>query len=241
MKYLFLAYCLFLSFHSFSQEIYSNNYDWKGIFISGDAKIANFDAGRTDISELFRSSGIDSQIHYSVDPNYVDDRTVFSPTAENLIAGFSALEINPELDGCLIHMTSHGAKGKGFLIRGLGIIPPKFISSVVNSYCGNAPTVILISACYSGQFITSSLAGDNRIILTAAHKNLPSFGCSADEEYTFWDGCIIEEMGKSVTWADLHSNVKTCISSKEKALGVRPSLPQSYFGKNVKDLEVPFQ
>lgn len=79
------------------------------------------------------------------------------------------------------------------------------------------------------------MKGANRIVLTAARADRPSFGCSADTEYTYWDGCMLQELPNSNTWVDLYKNVNSCITKKEALIGVQPSEPQAYFGENTKD------
>ena len=51
--------------------------------------------------------------------------------------------------------------------------------------------MVLVSACYSGVFVGPSMQKKNRIILTAARQDRTSFGCSAENEYTYWDSCLI--------------------------------------------------
>src|SRR5690606_22671305 len=119
---------------------------------------------------------------------------------------FRSIRANPMTEGCLIHMTSHGTRGRGFY---LSRDPPQYLTPAklaqwVNGACGSAPTVILVSACFSGQFIAEGLKGPNRIILTAAVQDRTSFGCSADTTYTYWDGCLLERLHKSGTWQELY-------------------------------------
>ena len=97
----------------------------------------------------------------------------------------------------------------------------------------------MVSACYSGQFI-QPLRADNRIIMTAASAQRPSFGCSEAQEYTFWDGCVIDHFERSSTWENLYTNVKQCIAQKEQQLGYPASQPQAYFGKNMRGLTLDF-
>ena len=228
-KFLSLAILLF----TFSQAAHAVS--WKGIFIAGDDSIENFDAGREDLTQAFSRQGdLVSTAQLSSTRKYIGSRGVLAATAENIVGAFSNLNVKAG-EGCLIHMTSHGAKGKGFYLSLAGILPPQSFSALVNKACGDAPTVILVSACYSGQFITDDLKGPNRIILTAARPDRPSFGCSSDTKYTYWDACLLSEIPNSPTWADLNKNVQACIATKESALGAQPSEPQSFFGANAKD------
>lgn len=207
---------------------------WKGIFIAGDDSIENFDNGREDLTKQFSQMGTLTSSQLSSSDDYIKN-DVLEANAENLISTFEKMSLKSG-EGCLIHMTSHGAKGQGFYLSkaGPGILPPDVFADLVDVACGQEPTVILVSACYSGQFITEKLKGPNRVILTAARSDRPSFGCSEDTEYTYWDGCMLQELPNSKTWVDLYSNVNSCISEKESAMGFDPSEPQAFFGENTK-------
>jgi hypothetical protein len=227
--------CL-LVFTSFAA---SADVTWKSIFISGDDSIANFDNGRKTISSMLAPLGahVENQQHLTSEKR--ESRAgVALATGENVVKAFKSMKVNKATDGCLVFMTSHGAKNQGFYLKQAGILPPQVLGDLVQAACGDAPTVVMISACYSGQFIAPALTGKNRIILTAARNDRPSFGCSADTKYTYWDECIIDNLPSSRTWKDLYAGVSSCISGKESQLGFQPSFPQAFFGENVKDLGI---
>lgn len=229
-KLLFLALFTSLTAHAI---------EWKSLFISGDHSIPNFDNGRKTLSKLLAPLGAyeENQIHLTSDPKEVSENVYFA-NQNNFFAAFSALKVDKKKDGCFIFMTSHGVKGQGFYLSQAGVLPPQVLSEVVDATCGEVPTVLLISACYSGQFIKSELAKDNRVILTAAISDRPSFGCSTDTEYTYWDECVIDSIPHVNTWEELYADVKTCISGKESSLGFQPSLPQGYFGKSMQNQSI---
>jgi Peptidase C13 family len=204
---------------------------WKGIFIAGDDSIDNFDNGREDLTAIFSRKGTLASTQQLSSSDKFIGRDVVEANSQNLINAFGKLGIKAG-EGCFIHMTSHGAKGQGFYLSRAGVLPPASLAALVNRACGQAPTVILVSACYSGQFISEELKGPNRVILTAARADRPSFGCSADTRYTYWDECVLSEVPNSQTWKDLYTNVNACISGKESQLGANPSGPQAYFGAN---------
>lgn len=211
-------------------------FTWKAIFIAGDDSIANFDNGREDLATMLSKLGKIDAIHLSSARNQISQaRGVYPATIQNISKAFMKFPVSELSEGCLVHMTSHGSKHQGFYLSLSGILTPQHFAGLVNERCGNAPTVVLISACYSGQFITESLKGPNRIILTAASAERPSFGCSPDTHYTYWDGCLLEEIPRSETWVQLEQRVRSCITKKETALGVPSSNPQAYFGQNTKN------
>jgi hypothetical protein len=211
---------------------------WKSVLISGDHSIPNFDNGRTVIADILDSLGAyeQDQTHLT-STNSLARGDVRLATLQNIATTFRDLKVDQENDKCFVFMTSHGIKDYGFYLSQGGAITPAQMSTLVNHACGNAPTVVLVSACYSGQFV-EALAGDNRIVMTAAIKDRPSFGCSTDTTYTFWDGCLVDSLPLAATWEELYTDVKSCVTEQEQALGFRPSLPQASFGKNMRNLPV---
>jgi hypothetical protein len=79
----------------------------------------------------------------------------------------------------------------------------------------------------------------NRIILTAARQDRTSFGCSAEEQYTYWDSCLIDSLPTAENWKSLYGTIRQCVETKEHQGHFTPSLPQAYFGKEVSDLKIP--
>ena len=165
------------------------------------------------------------------------DMSVRPPaTAKNLEIALKKLKIEAD-DKCLIHLTSHGKQGAGFYLSKSknGPLMPDQFAKLVNEACGERPTVILVSACYSGQFITDDLKGPNRIILTAARSDRASFGCSPDAVYTYWDGCVLEALPAAQSWYQVHTRVKQCVDYKERIKYLTPaSEPQGFFGENTR-------
>lgn len=206
--------------------------NWRGIFIAGDDSIDNFDNGREDLTAMFSRVGkLVNSRQLSSSDKFIGAK-VYEANVNNVIAAFTTLGLK-EGEGCFVHMTSHGAKQAGFyLSRIRGVLTPSDLAQLVDRACGQAPTVILVSACYSGQFITEKLKGPNRVILTAAREDRTSFGCSADTRYTFWDECVLSEVPNAANWPELYKNVNACISQKESELGAQPSGPQAFFGAN---------
>ncbi|HEY1382256.1 MAG TPA: hypothetical protein VGF43_01505, partial [Dongiaceae bacterium] len=95
------------------------------------------------------------------------------------------------------------------------------------------------SACHSGVFIGRASKGDNRIWLTAARDDRVSFGCGAEYQYTYFDECVLKAWPKSRTFRQLFDRTNTCVRLKESELSQASSMPQSFFGRNVKDLALP--
>lgn len=208
---------------------------WKAVLVSGDDSIENFDNSRDTLLSLLKQSAPVSAIQMtSSQARALRDSSLIPASLNNIANAFVRLNVKDN-EGCFIHMSSHGIQGQGFYLSLGGVLTPSQLALMVNKTCGNKPTIVLVSACFSGQFITQEIKGPNRIIMTAAIHNRPSFGCSPDTTYTYWDGCLIEEWNQSKTWYDLSGRVRQCISRKETQAGVPSSFPQSYFGSNTQN------
>ena len=216
---------------------------WHAIMVSGDDSIRNFDNSRDALGELFAAKGLaaENQHHLNSQFSLEAKPPADQATLQALALSFTQLNIRPEQDACLFYVSSHGKQGDGVYMKRVhdGQLTPAQLNTALNRTCGTAPTVVMVSACYSGQFI-QPLHADNRIIMTAASAQRPSFGCSEAQEYTFWDGCVIDHFERSSTWENLYTNVKQCIAQKEQQLGYPASQPQAYFGKNMRGLTLDF-
>ena len=84
------------------------------------------------------------------------------------------------------------------------------------------------------------MAKPNRIILTAARGDRPSFGCQAHRTYNFFDECVLGVLPVSATWRAVFNEANSCVRRMEHALGVQPSEPQAYIGRAVAALRVGF-
>ncbi len=87
------------------------------------------------------------------------------------------------------------------IVVGSAEVPPKRMAAMVNNSCGDKPAVIVMSACFSGQFVPA-LARDSRIVITAARPDRTSFGCGEMDQYTFFDDCFLRAlpMGSDFCW-----------------------------------------
>ncbi len=217
--------------------------NWKVVLMASDQGSQNqwisaFDNARLAIKRHFVGRGIPEQNfrELSLKPKH-QSATVKPASAQNLALSLQELQPQGANDACLVHMTSHGARD-GFCL-GSQRLAPRDLDAALNNACGDRPTVVLISACYSGLYTLDQhgLKKPNRIILTAASADKTSFGCSAEALYTYWDGCLIDNLPTSSNWANLAENIRTCIVRKEG--GNMSSNPQMFIGAQVQSLALP--
>ncbi len=207
---------------------------WAVILVAGDYRAHSgapskvFDNARHDLAQAFAKIGFKpaDMVQFSVD---YDDATQHTGVPE--IATAMQSVASRANDGCLIYFTSHGTP-TGMLI-GDAILSPAQMRDMVGSSCGTRPTVIVMSACYSGLFV-APLEGPNRIIMTAARPDRTSFGCGELDHYTFFDDCFLRAMPMAGDFPGLGHLVQQCVAEREQQMkATPPSEPQLSVGPGV--------
>ena len=216
----------------------TTNLTWKAALMTGDDSAGVFDNARKTLKTEFLNMGVLPANIKELSMNPVErKRGTVASSAVNLAGALRELSIGDQ-DACLIHMTSHGSQ-QGFYLRNAPPITPQMLDKILDRECGERPTVVLISACYSGVFVGPSMQKKNRIILTAARQDRTSFGCSTENQYTYWDSCLIDSLPTTESWKALYGSIQRCVQTKESQGHFKPSLPQAYFGEQVTDLKTP--
>lgn len=199
--------------------------DWRD---GADRPIQAFDNARRDLVKGFLAAGFPraNMVDYSLRPD------VPEPTSASAVVDGITAAATRGTAGCLLYFTSHGAPNAMVF----GVAPrmtPDMMANIVRSACGTRPTVVIVSACYSGIFV-NALAASNRMVLTAASRERTSFGCGADETYPWFDGCIIETLPTASDFLALAAGTRACVARKEAALGATPpSDPQMFVGADM--------
>ena len=79
-----------------------------------------------------------------------------------------------------------------------------------------------------------TLAGANRVVLTAARPDRTSFGCGEADQYTFFDDCFLQALPMSGDFAMLGDLTRKCVAVREQQMhATPPSEPQLSIGPNV--------
>ncbi len=144
--------------------------------------------------------------------------------------------------GCLVYMTSHGVYGQGLYVElSDSVLTPAALDGALRKGCRDAPTVAIVSSCFSGQFAAPPLAQANRIIMTASAPDRSSFGCGADYTYTYFDDCLMGSLDGAMTWQEIFRRTAGCVAKREAQSGAQPSQPRAAFGAQVADLPSPWR
>lgn len=136
-------------------------------------------------------------------------------------------------DVLFLALSSHGWKDATIAISNAGMRPDALSATELAEMLDEAGIrwrVIVISACYAGSFI-KPLADAQTILITAAAKNRPSFGCGADRDLTYFGEAFYRDaLPTAPTLRAAFETAKLEITVREKAERERPSNPQAYFG-----------
>ena len=215
--------------------------NWQVVLAAGDDAEPVFDNATHEMNRRLAAAGIPPGNIHRLSASAAELAIGAEPaTAEALLRRIADLPARPG-DQCLIFLTSHGERGSGlWLARSNRALTPDELARALSRGCAAVPTVVIVSACYSGSFATGKMASSNRIVLTAARQDRPSFGCQPHRTYNFFDECLLGVLPQAATWRSVSDGADRCVRGMEHALGAQPSEPQAYFGATVATLKVGF-
>jgi len=202
---------------------------WKAILIAGDNQEPAFDNAVDAMAQKLEGFGVPSS---NIAILKASDYGAGGAVRANIRAAFLHLAPGPN-DGCFFYMTSHGVRGRGLVLRREElVVTPVALANGLNQACGTRPTVVIASGCFSGVYAMSpQLAAPNRVILTAARPDRPSFGCNASLQYTVFDQCVLANLARGIAWDAVMEGTRACVSGNEFDMHVEaPSEPQIAVG-----------
>lgn len=207
--------------------------DWAAVVVAGDDRAAHvdkhteaFDNARRDVVALLEQRGFqpDHIAQFSVQAAR-EHVTLSEPRA---ILGRLAALAKTAPAGCLLYVSSHGAPRD--IVVGESDLTPGELARGLHAACGDRPTAVVLSACFSGSFVPA-LEGANRFVLTAARRDRSSFGCGESNRYPYFDGCVIEAMPTTADLIALAGRARACVNRREDEENLRPrSEPQLFVG-----------
>jgi hypothetical protein len=214
---------------------------WQAVLVAGDTAQPVFDNAVKAMDLWLTEHGIaGADIHRLAASAGPHNQMVEPATLADVLGRIAGLRSRPG-DGCLVFITSHGAHGLGiYLSREDEMLRPAALARALAAGCGAVPTVVIVSGCYSGSFARGVMAAPNRIILTAARADRPSFGCAAERTYTVYDSCLLGALPHATTWRGVFSETTECVETRERELDAEPSHPQASFGAAVRSLPLQF-
>lgn len=138
-------------------------------------------------------------------------------------------------DVLVLYTTSHGAPF-GVVYNdgneGYGAISPRRLAALLRAH-GIERRLLIVSACYSGVFVPV-LSGPQTAILSAASSDRSSFGCTAENDWTFFgDALVNRALRKPQPLASAAEEAVAQIARWESDARLKPSLPQRSIGDGV--------
>lgn len=139
-------------------------------------------------------------------------------------------------DVLVLYTTSHGNElGLAYHYgdTGYGILSPARLKAALEE-AGIARRVLILSACYSGVFIPV-LASPDSAILTAAASTRTSFGCVAENDWTFFGDALINRALRQPVALDEAARIAgRSVAQWETSARFLASLPQVSIGPGAK-------
>jgi len=213
--------------------------DWTAIVVAGDWRAHSggpteaFDNARRDVAATLGTLGFKPEniTQFSTKPERYPDTRPQRLTPPAMLATLMTGAAKAK-GGCLVYYTSHGGP-PGVVLDVSGqvyVFKPEMMARLIDEACPGRPTIVIISACFSGGFIPA-LQKEQRLILTAARPDRSSFGCSESDRYPFFDDCFLQSVEGARNFAALGPAVQACVAKKETDMGLSPpSEPQVWTG-----------
>jgi hypothetical protein len=143
--------------------------------------------------------------------------------------------MEPSEDALVLYTTSHGMDlGLAYHYgdTGYGILSPAKLKAALEE-AGITRRVLILSACYSGVFVPM-LASPDSAILTAAASTRTSFGCVAENDWTFFgDALINRALRQPVPLDEAARMAGRSVAEWETKARFLASLPQVSIGPEV--------
>ena len=139
-------------------------------------------------------------------------------------------------DVLVLYTTSHGMDlGLAYHYgdNGYGVLSPASLKTALEE-AGIRRRVLIISACYSGVFVPA-LASPDTAILTAAASTRTSFGCVAENDWTFFGDALINRALRQPVALDEAARIASrSVAEWESKARFLASLPQVNIGAEAK-------
>lgn len=166
----------------------------------------------------------------------LQDRPLATLTSLEKSLQAMAEKMDIEQDILFLYVSSHGSEEKFISFNQPGLSLPDLTSNNLRDLLDKSGIkwrVIVLSACYSGGFI-DDLKNDNTLIITAAAADRRSFGCSDDNDFTYFGKAYFKEaLPNAKGFTQAFEQAKELINQWEKAEGKKPSNPQMVQGKAI--------
>jgi hypothetical protein len=226
-----------LAFAMLASPVRAGDYSrWAAVVLAGDwrshsgADTDSFDNARRDVAKALVKAGFEPSniVQFSLRPPRPGDGPDVTVDARVPIRAFQAAAATAP-EGCLFYLTSHGSPDGAVFGPSLMLTPP-MLARVIDETCPARPSVVIVSACFSGVFV-QPLAGPQHMVLTAARPDRSSFGCGDKDKYPYFDACVLQSLPHSNSFPKLAQLATACVARRETEEHLTPpSEPQTWIG-----------
>jgi Peptidase C13 family len=160
-----------------------------------------------------------------------------SPPHLELSLAAVAAKMDRNEDVLVLYATAHGLPQIGLVYKdgeeGYGMVAPARLDAILDEL-GIKRRVLIISACFSGQFVTG-MADPDSVIATASDDDRASFGCAPGNDWTYFGDALINQSLRTPTpFEAAANNAFRSISEWEFAKGLTSSKPRLFIGDAAK-------
>lgn len=145
--------------------------------------------------------------------------------------------MDPDEDLLLLYLASHGSPEHELSLR-LGdrfdtVLTPDQLRAALDD-AGIRRRLLVVSACYSGGFLPA-LASPDALVVTAARRDRPSFGCGDGASATYFGrALLVEGMNRDGGLVDAFEYARRQVSRRETMEGYEASHPQISIGEDIR-------
>jgi hypothetical protein len=148
-----------------------------------------------------------------------------------------ARKMNVEEDVLVLFLTSHGSQDAELSVS-QGVLPLDQLGGeglrAALDESGIQWRIVVISACHAGSFIPL-LSTPRTMIITAAHADRNSFGCSDERELTYFGEAFLRDaLPVSANLIEAYENANRVVTARELKEGHKPSDPQLFVGEEIR-------
>ena len=166
-------------------------------------------------------------------PRSIDELPLASVSNLRWALNGVARKMNLDDDILFLFLTSHGSPhlvSVDFPELALNDLEDRVLKRMLDR-AGIKWRVVVVSACYSGSFV-DALKDDHSLIITAAAEDKTSFGCSSENDFTYFGAAYINTaLRRERSFITAFDDAREAITARETRENLVPSEPQIYIGK----------
>ncbi len=169
-------------------------------------------------------------------PSTVEQEPIASVTNLEAALRGVARRMDTDEDVLFLYLTSHGSRRAelqvDFWPLGLNQLSAGGLRRMLDE-AGIRWRVVVISACYSGSFM-DALTDDHTLAISAASKTTTSFGCSNENEYTYFGEAYFKHgLSQTLSFVDAFDLAQDWVTLREDAESLEHSRPMLHVGSAI--------